>query len=162
MPANPALQFIDRVQEAFLEGDPDVTTKSMEADNVRCLQRQYQAIVAGDFAAALDLFTDDVELEIVGPPEMPFAGMWRGREAVGAALRRNFSLVADQQPEIHSVTAQGDTVVVVARERGTYVPTGRGYDLHWVQLFQFRDGRMARVREFADSAALLAAARPLE
>jgi ketosteroid isomerase-like protein len=68
--------------------------------------------------------------------------------------------VEEQQPEILAVVAQGAVVVVTARERGRYRATGRSYDLHWVQLFTFRQGKVVRVREVFDSAAMLAAVTP--
>jgi ketosteroid isomerase-like protein len=159
MQATPLNAFLEQLDQAFLDGDPQAPAKQAEAENVRTLRQQYEAIAAGDFAAAINLLAEDVELEIVGPPDFPFAGRWRGREDVRAALTRNFALVAQQQPRIDSLTAQGDTVVVVARESGRYVPTGQTYDVHWVQVMRFRDGRIARVQEIADSAAFLKVVR---
>ncbi|MDB5312484.1 MAG: SnoaL-like domain protein [Gemmataceae bacterium] len=150
-------RFLGEFHEKFREGDPHADHKRAEMDNVGALRRQYEAVVAGDFATALGLMAADVELDIVGPPCFPFAGRWRGRDEVGRALGRNVALVADQEPEVVSLTAQGDTVVVVARERGRGVPTGRTYDVHWVQVFRFRDGELVHVREVADTGSLLAA-----
>jgi ketosteroid isomerase-like protein len=56
--------------------------------------------------------------------------------------------------------AQGDTVVVLGHEKGRFRPTGRDYELHWVQFFTFRDGKLARFRELADTAAFLDAVKP--
>src|SRR5262249_2117835 len=141
------VRFADKLNEAFREGDADIGNKRVEASNVGVLEAQYRALSAGDFATALAKFADDIEFEILGPPAMPFAGSWRGRDEVASVLGHNFSQVADQEPEIRSVTAQGDTVVIMAREKGRYVPTGRTYDLNWVQVFQFRDGQVVRIRE---------------
>jgi ketosteroid isomerase-like protein len=41
---------------------------------------------------------------------------------------------------------------VIGREQGRYRPTGRSYDFHWVQQFEFRDGKIAHVRELTDTA----------
>jgi hypothetical protein len=38
-------------------------------------------------------------------------------------------------------------VVIIVREQGRYVEEGRGYDLHAVQEFLFREGKLARVFE---------------
>jgi ketosteroid isomerase-like protein len=73
---------------------------------------------------------------------------------VGQAVARNFATVEGQEPEVRSVTAQGDTVAVVAHERGRVRATGSAYALHWVQLVQFRDGRIGRVLEVIDGYAL--------
>jgi ketosteroid isomerase-like protein len=55
---------------------------------------------------------------------------------------------------VRSVTAQGDTVVVFGHERGRVRETGAPYAVLWVQLFQFREGRIGRVVEVVDGYAL--------
>jgi ketosteroid isomerase-like protein len=156
-----ANQFIERLNTAFHEGDPEAQGKQAEARNIAQLEAQYRAIAEGNFAAVLGMLADDAELEILGPPDMQFAGRWQGRDRIGEALRNNFSKVADQEPRIESVTAQGDTVVILARERGRYVPTGRSYDIHFVQMFWFRDGKIVRVRQLADTASWRDATQPV-
>jgi uncharacterized protein len=55
------------------------------------------------------------------------------------------------------VVAQGDIVVIVAHDRGTFRDSRRPYALHWVQIFTLRDGHVARFRQICDSAAMLEA-----
>lgn len=156
---NPAIiaQFLDNLRPAFAAGDPSAAGKSTEASCVAVVEEQYRAITRGDFAAFLATLAEDIELEIVGPPAVPFVGRWRGRDEVADAVRRNFGCVEDQRPEVLSVVAQGDTVVVVARERGRFRPTGREYDMHWTQVFTIQGGRVVRFLQLFDSAALLTA-----
>jgi ketosteroid isomerase-like protein len=146
--------FVERIEHAFRQGDPDVDSKTTEAENVRLLRETYEALARGEIGPALERFHEEVELEITGPPAVPFLGRWQGRLEVGEAVARNFGMVEDQRPEIRSLTAQGDTVVVIAHERGRVRETGAPYALHWVQLFQFRDGRIARVLEVIDGYSL--------
>jgi ketosteroid isomerase-like protein len=153
------LQFIERLENAFHEGDPHATHKTAEKDNVKFLQEQYRALVRGDVAAFAAALAGDVELDVFGGPDLPFAGRWKGRDEVLKAIARNFSLLEDQQPEVESVVAQGDTVVVFARERGRFKSTGREYDIRWAQWFVFRDGLLFRMRELAEEGPLVAAAR---
>jgi ketosteroid isomerase-like protein len=147
--------FIDQLGQAFRAGDPGVAAKRLEAENVRRLQDQYRAVGRQDFAAALDFCADDIELEILGPPDLPLAGCWRGRAEVATALAKNFALLADQRPEVQHLVAQGDTVVIFARERGRFVQTGLPYDIQWVQLWRYRDGKCVRFREICDHTTLL-------
>jgi ketosteroid isomerase-like protein len=147
--------FVEQLLPAFRAGDPGVAAKRAEAENVRLLRDIYNAVTRQDFQAALGYLTDDIELEIIGPPELPFAGHWRGRAEVATALAKNFAHLEDQRAEVHHLVAQGDTVVVFAQERGRFVATGLPYDLHWVHLFQFRDGKVARFREICDHTGLL-------
>jgi len=150
------LRFIDDLHGAFRAGDPSVDAKETEHANVRLLQEQYRAIARGDFDAAVALYADDVELEILGPPRNLFVGHWKGRQEVAAALRRNFALVSEQRPEIRALAAQGDTVVLLFRERGRYTG-GLEYDVHCVQWITFRDGKVRKVCELIDSAAAFTA-----
>jgi ketosteroid isomerase-like protein len=66
------------------------------------------------------------------------------------AARNNFQLLEDQKPEIQTVVAQGDTVVVMAREKGRFAATGKEYESYWVQLFTFKGGKVIRIKELAD------------
>ena len=51
--------------------------------------------------------------------------------------------------------AQGDVVVVVAHERGRFRATGRPYETHWVQIFTFRDGQLARFVQICDNSTMI-------
>jgi uncharacterized protein len=152
--------FVERIYSVFTEGDPRVADKPTEEANVRRVQRMYAAVLAGNFDALLDAFAEDVELEIIGPSAILISGRWHGREEAGIALRKNFSHFEDQRPEVLTVVAQGETVVISAHETGRFRATGRPYDIHWVQFFTFRAGQMIRFREVADTEALLDVMRP--
>jgi uncharacterized protein len=143
--------FLDNLVSAFREGDPLADAKTAEAENVHRVRVIYEAIARGDYDAFADCLHADAEMEIFGPKINAFVGRSQGREQVRETVRRNFSQVEDQQPEILTVVAQGDTVVVVGRETGRYRPTGQRYDMHWVQLFTLRDGRIARFRQVTDT-----------
>lgn len=145
-------RFITQLEDAFRDGDPLSAEKEAEAANLTLLREQYEAIGAGNFGKALQILADDIEMEIVCPPDFSFAGRWKGRADVTEAIGRNFAQVADQRPEVEQVIAQGDTVVIVGRETGKYLPTGRWYALNWVHLHQFKDGQVIRFREIVGHA----------
>ena len=90
---NPASvgRFIDRVEGAFLEHDARSASKEVEAANVRRLQEQYRAILRGDFEFVSDSMADDIDMEMIGPPNLPLVGHWRGRQEVAEAVRNNFA-----------------------------------------------------------------------
>jgi ketosteroid isomerase-like protein len=153
-------RFVERLGPAFIADDPAVTEKVRETAHVATIRAMYQAIIDGDYEKLASVMADDIELEMEGPPEMPLAGKWKGREAALAAAARNYSLLEDQHPTIEAVLAQGDLVAILARERGRFKTTGREYDSPFLHLFTFRDGKIARMYGFADNAAMLAACRP--
>jgi ketosteroid isomerase-like protein len=147
-------QFFDTFEAAFQEGDTNLASKSEEASNVRQVQQIYRILAQGDFSALGELLADDVVFEIIGSSDNPFAGYAQGRQQVIDAARHNFTQLEEQRPEIEAVVAQGDTVVVMARERGRYVPTGQEYDFHWVHLYRFKEGKLKGIRELADTGAI--------
>lgn len=142
-------QLSQGLQVAFRRGDPSVDAKTIERDHVSLLEQQYRAIGEGRFATTFyDSLAEDVELEILGPPDCPFLGHWTGRDQVYAAVERNFGLIETQLPLIESVVAQGDTVVVIGRETGRYREPAAEYRVAWVQVMTFAGGRIQRLQEF--------------
>ena len=152
-------QFIDRLQDAFREGDRNVAGKALEAENVRVIEEVFRVIARKEFDALGGLLPHDVTFEIVGSGG-PMAARAEGRERVVEAARGNFAQIEDQRPEVLSVVAQGDMVVVVGKERGRFRATGREYEVHWMHQYRLEGGKVVRITEMLDSAALLDAARP--
>ncbi len=152
-------QFIDRLQDAFREGDRNAAGKTLEAENVRVIEEVFHAIARKDFDALGGLLADGVTFEIVGSGG-PMAARAEGRERVVEAARGNFAQIEDQRPEVLSVVAQGDTVVVVGKERGRFRATGREYEVHWMHQYRLEGGKVVRITEMLDSAALLDVVRP--
>jgi ketosteroid isomerase-like protein len=140
--------LIDHLRVAFEQGDSDHHRKALERANVQSLQEAFRAIASNDLQAFAGSLSDEVLLEILGPPEVPFLGRWKGRDEVAAAVWRNFAQLEGQKPAIRSVVAQGDTVVVHGRESGRVREGGREYEFEWVQFYTYRDGLVAVVREF--------------
>lgn len=122
-------RFLDRLEEAFHDGDGRSAEKAAEAANVRVLIDQYRAIVRNDFAAALALMDDAIEFELYAPPEVPISGNYRGLPAVAEAMGRNYRSLADQEAVLLRVVAQGDDVVLFAEERGSVRATGHTYHI---------------------------------
>ena len=148
-------QFADPHLKSTLQAvmDPaagDGERSSREAANLRRITDLYTQIAGEDWDALEGALTDDVEMEIVGPPGSPWQGIVRGPEAVVRQIRDNFSMVEEQTPQIVSIGTDGDTVTVAGREEGIVRATGERYGMNWVQQFTFRDDRIARFHEVLD------------
>jgi uncharacterized protein len=143
-------RFIDSWSRGDRSQDSLADTRQTERENLITLERLYRAAKDGRFEAISSCFTDDVELQIIGPAVVPFCGNWRGVTEVLDAIRKNFSQVRNQRSEIVNLTAQGSSIVVVSREQGEAISTGKPYDIHWVQILTFRDGKLCRMHEVAD------------
>jgi ketosteroid isomerase-like protein len=119
------------------------------SDPQTVLHAAFDAIIQGNFEAFGASVTDDVEMNISGFG--PLDGAWRGRDAVVAATRRNFGLLANQKPEIESMVAQDDRVAVLLRESGVLKSNGQAYSVRGVQWFTFADGRIKKIDEIIAS-----------
>jgi ketosteroid isomerase-like protein len=116
-------------------------------DHQAVLHAAYDAVVHGRFEEFAASLTEGVELNISGLPEMD--GVWRGRDAVVGATRKNFGLVDAQQPEIEHMITQGNVIAILLRERGTFKSDNRAYSVRAVQWFTFTDGKISRIDEIA-------------
>jgi ketosteroid isomerase-like protein len=119
------------------------------AQNLRSIQHLIDAIGRNDLDEAIANAHDDVRFEIYAPLEFQWIRQATGVKELKAALRHNFGLLAEQHPEITTLTAQGDTVVLIGREHGRVKATGEPYRMQFVQRFLFRDGRLASVTVIA-------------
>lgn len=152
-------RFLDAIYPAFLNGDPEVDRKAIEKENIEHLRSMYQAITHGDIATFASKLSDDTEMIIHGPPSIPFVGTWKGKDEVLAAMGRNLSHTTLQLPEVLSVVAQGNVIVLYARDRGIVRATGAAYAALSVQLFTFEKGKLVRFEQVFDTAALVEAFR---
>jgi uncharacterized protein len=104
----------------------------------------------GDVPGVLGAFADDIEwYEAEG---MPYGGLHRGGEAVAQKV---FGPITEDM-EGFAVTpeefmASGDAVAVVTRYTATGKGTGKGLDQTAVHVWDIRDGKAARFRQFMDT-----------
>ena len=131
---------------------------SSEQDNVQVVKQVYTAFGRGDMPAILEMLTDDVEWSVPGSPEvLPWAGQRRGREQVGQSFQALGGTLTHEAFEPQEFIAQADTVVVLGTERVR--ARGRVVDADWAMVFTIRDGKIARYRDYHDTAPIQAALR---
>lgn len=129
-----------------------------EQDNVRLVQNAYDAFKKGDIEGLLSLLTEDIEWVTPGPPDlMPAAGTRKGREGVAEF----FATLKEQEDveifEPEEFIAQDDKVVAISKYRGRVKATDREAETLLVHVFDIKDGKVARFREFFDTASVLPA-----
>ena len=116
------------------------------SQNVEFVKGVYGAFGRGDIPAVLGAFADDVEwFEAEG---MPYGGLYRSGEAV---LQNVFGPIAEDL-EGFAVTPEeyigsGATVVAIVRYKGT----GKALDEPAVHVWEIRDGKLTRFRQFIDT-----------
>lgn len=120
-------------------------------DNVTAVRSAYAAFAAGDIPVVLAMLDPDVEwIEAAGGP---YGGTFRGPQAVVDGL---FTRLGGEWTEFRvepeEFIAAGEAVAVVVTYRGTYKATGRSMQARVVHVWHFREGRVVRWEQFADTA----------
>ena len=130
-----------------------------EARNTETVKECYAAFQRGDIATILSKLDDAVEWEGVKGTEgvAPHAGVRRGRGAVTEFFQIVGSTIEFHAFEPKEFVAQGDTVVAIGSYRATVKTTKKSIASDWAMIFNFRDGKITRFREFTDSAQLVRA-----
>ena len=122
----------------------------MSEQNVEFVNGVYGAFARGDVPAVLGAFAEDIEwFEAEG---MPYGGLHHGPEAVA----QNVFGPITEDVEGYAVTPEeligsGATVAAVVRYTGTGKATGKALDVPVVHVWDVRDGKIARFRQFIDT-----------
>lgn len=122
----------------------------MSEQNVEFVKGIYDAFARGDVPAVLGAFADDIEwFEAEG---MPYGGLHRGRDAV---VQNVFGPITEDVEGfaiiLEELIGSGATVVAVVRYTGTGKATGKVLDVPVVHVWDIRDGKLARFRQFIDT-----------
>ena len=120
------------------------------------IRKIYHDFAAGDAAAILDTFADDVEFRLAeGHPYRGSSDAWIGK----AAIVKNFFTVAGPEWNGWSIAVNemldtADAVVAEGRYTGTYKPTGRWMDVQVCHVWRFSGNKVASFHQYLDTARL--------
>jgi uncharacterized protein len=122
----------------------------MSEENVEFVKSVYDAFARGDVPAVLGAFADDIEwFEAEG---MPYGGVYRGGEAVAQNVfgpittdNDGFALILEE------LIGSGGTVAAILRYTGTGKVTGKTLDVPAVHVWDVRDGKLTRFRQYIDT-----------
>ena len=131
----------------------------MSEANVAIVQRGYEAFGRGDLQTLLDLFAENIEWITPGPPELPTAGHRHGRQEVADFFQTLGQTFDFERFEPKEFIAQGDRVVVVGDDTLRLKSGGARLDFEWVHVFDMRDGKVTRFREYGDMTPIVAELR---
>jgi uncharacterized damage-inducible protein DinB/ketosteroid isomerase-like protein len=132
---------------AFADADPAHAGRAREQAHLATLQRMLAAIAAGRGEELRGELAPEVEFALWAPAEFPWVRQARGADAVMAAISANFRQVREQRPELLSLVAQGDTLMLTGREEGVIASSGAAYQVMLAQEYGFDpQGRLARFR----------------
>lgn len=121
------------------------------AENKQIVLDFYEAGARGDMDACFALLADDITWTNIGTTK--FSGTYAGKQALVEQLLEPLfgQLKAGIASAIERLTAEGD--VVVAQTAGTAeTHDGRPYNNTYCQVIRIRDGKIAEVKEYFDTA----------
>lgn len=124
-----------------------------EQQNVEIVRSLYEYLEQRDMDSYFDHVAEDVVW--IEPEGSEFGGTYRGKETVRELLTSAFTKWwEDFHVEPERFIDAGDTVVVIATERGVYQETGKEMAARSAHIYDFEDGKIARMESFVDSAVM--------
>lgn len=121
------------------------------AENKQVVLDFYEAGARGDMDKCFDLLSDDVTWTNIGATK--FSGTYAGKQTLMEQLLGPLfgQLKAGISSKIERLTAEGD--IVVAQTSGTAETlNGTPYNNTYCQVILIRDGKIAEVKEYFDTA----------
>ena len=121
------------------------------AENKQVVLDFYEAGARGDMDACFAFLADDVTWTNIGSTK--FSGTYIGKQAIAEDLLGPLfsQLKAGISSQIERLTAEGD--IVVAQTSGTAEnKDGTPYNNTYCQVIRIRDGQIADVKEYMDTA----------
>jgi ketosteroid isomerase-like protein len=132
----------------------------MSEQDIEVVREQFEAVNQRDWERAMDLYADDVVLEVGWGPE---PGTYEGKEAVGRWFGNWFQMFdSDYRFELEELRAVGDAVFLWTRHGGHGRTSGAEVRGDSTYLYWVRGGKVARIQMYDTREKGLAAAEALE
>lgn len=131
----------------------------MPKTNLELTQEIYSNLGKKDLAAVFASLADDVEYVIPGSPDIPYAGVFNGKEGVGRFYKTLFDAVQLTSNEVKSMTPDGQKVIVLGAFTGIAKLTGKTFESKWVIIWTFVDGKVKQHQAFLDTNNIASALR---
>jgi len=123
------------------------------------IEALYAAMRAGDTERVIGLLSDDVVMIVPGPPGVGAAGEWRGHDGARECFRRLGEGHVTERLDFLERIADGPFVVSRLHVAAVARATGRRFESDIVHLFTVTGGKVSRLLDFFDTAAIVAAYR---
>ena len=132
-------------------------TASAKEANVQLIRNLYAAFERGDVDSVVALMDDKVIWNIPGPPSIPFAGHFEGKQGVRKFFDAAVATLDVGEQKVTGFMIQGTKVGALGYERMIVKATGKEYRSNWFHLYTLRHGKIVQFEEFVDTAAQAAA-----
>jgi ketosteroid isomerase-like protein len=128
-----------------------------QEENVKCVQRLYEAFNRGDVGTILESLTDDVDWAAEAKSDAaPWFGPHLGKDAVPAFFAAFGGAMEVEEFDPHTFGSNEDSVFALVHCRARSRNTSRVCDMTLHHYFRFRDGKVCFYRGTEDTAQTLA------
>ncbi len=117
------------------------------------VQQAYTAFGQGNVPAILELVADEVDWELVGPKNLPYAGLRRNRDEVAAFFAAIPMADAIHVFEPREFIEADEHVTVLGWEQSTALDSKQDFASEWAHVFTVKGGKITRWRGFFNTAA---------
>lgn len=122
--------------------------------NRRVIETLHQARPYSRALLSSPALAEDVEWWAAGSRErLPWAGTWKGKDGIQEFFRTLNSEMKYEKFVAEDLISDGDRVLAIVSAGGHAVRSGRPFETVIVREYTFREGKIARVRNFYDTAA---------
>ncbi len=130
----------------------------MSQQNVALAQSVYDAFARGDVPTVVGAMDPNIEWIEPVAPGFPFGGVRRGPQEV---IDNVFALLQTYYQEIAFLPQEfvddGDRVLILGESRGKAKASGTSFQVGFVHVLTFRDGRWTRFQHYTNTGVIAAA-----
>jgi uncharacterized protein len=127
----------------------------LSQQNVDLLRTAYEAFGRGEIPAVFETMDDDVQFVLAENSLYDRGAPYTGKTDIAGNLFARLGVEWDgfgiTCEQFHDA---GEVVVMQGRLRGTYKATGRQSNIQVVHIWTVRTGKLVRMEEYADTAAM--------
>jgi len=124
--------------------------------NIDLVNQLFAGFGSGNIDSVLSVLSHDISWE--SPPMDNFlGGTHTGHDGVRKFISNIYQNLQVLQFQALEFIADSDNVVVLGYDKSTYKSTGLTYETNWIQVYTITNGKISRMREQYDTAAVLAA-----
>jgi hypothetical protein len=121
--------------------------------NVETVRQAYADFIAGNVAGILEKCSEDIAWGSYDNPDVPYAGMFYGKEGVAEFFNRlaNGIDYTDFTPKEYFSDDAKNAVFVRGHQAGMAKNTGGTLSHDWLMEFYFKDGKISSFFAFVDT-----------
>ena len=118
------------------------------------VQKMYDAYKSGDIALIVSFLNKDVIWEVMGEPDVPFAGIYHGPADVKDFFGQLNDLVEPKEFVAEHILENEQIVIATGHMNAKGRKTGKSFSTNWSMIWEFNDdGQVVHFRDCFDTLA---------